>query len=81
MWRMRSAYRDTTMTPIRRHHSTHVIALTSRATCNARRNVLLLARPGGRVLGSNDQMTLLQALGTPEPPVHLRARNGVDGSG
>jgi len=55
------------------HHARRVIALTFASMRNMRRNLLLLARAAGRVMGSNDQMTSLQALGSP-----IGAANGCE---
>jgi hypothetical protein len=48
----------------RSHHDHPVIALTSREKRNTRRKLLLLPLPGGRVMGSNNQMTLVEGFGS-----------------
>jgi len=54
-------------------HGAHVTALTSAGKRKTRCNLLLLPLPAGRVMGSNDQMTSLQALGSP-----IGAANGCE---
>ena len=58
----------------RGHHDGIVITLTSQGIRNTRCTLLLLMLTGGRVMGSNDQMTLAQAFGPPICAAELNAR-------
>jgi hypothetical protein len=55
-------------------HRGIVIALTSPGMRNTRCTLLLLMLTGGRVMGSNDQMTLRQAFGPPICAAELNAK-------